>query len=215
MAEPTAQEQLFLELINRARLDPAGEAARYGIDLNAGLTAGTISTAQKQVLTFNELLNDSADGHTAWMMSADKFQHAECRRGNNRAGATDGGGGLQFFRIALNLGRKSCLGGSSAAIDANAYVLTLHKNLFLSAGHRSNTMKEGFKEIGVGATAGTFGGYNSLVVTQNFAVSGPEAFVTGVAYNDTNGDNFYSVGEGQGGITTELRLGSTLLGSTD
>ena len=58
MATPTDQEQLFLELINRARLDPAGEAVRYGIDLNKGLAAGTITTDQKQALTFNEYLAD-------------------------------------------------------------------------------------------------------------------------------------------------------------
>ena len=33
----SAAEQYLLELINRARLNPAAEAARYGIDLNAGL----------------------------------------------------------------------------------------------------------------------------------------------------------------------------------
>jgi hypothetical protein len=37
MILPTAQEQLFLELVNRARMDPLGEAARFGCDLNAGL----------------------------------------------------------------------------------------------------------------------------------------------------------------------------------
>jgi hypothetical protein len=36
MADPTAQEILDWALINRARLDPAGEAALYGIDLNEG-----------------------------------------------------------------------------------------------------------------------------------------------------------------------------------
>ena len=57
MAEMTAQEQLILELINRARMNPLGEAQRFGIDLNAGLAAGTISAAAKQVLAANPLLN--------------------------------------------------------------------------------------------------------------------------------------------------------------
>ncbi len=178
------------------------EAARYGIDLNAGLAAGTISTAQKQVLTFNEFLNDSADAHTAWMMSTGTFSHTGS--GGSNPGQRMAGAGYNFSGSPSTWGENLAWSGSSAAIDANAYVLTLHKNLFLSSGHRANTMKEAFKEIGVGATAGSFQGYNSLVVTQNFAVSGPASFVTGVAYNDTNGDNFYSVGEGQGGITTEL-----------
>ena len=43
----TAADQYILELVNRARLDPAGEAARLGIDLNEGLAAGTISATPK------------------------------------------------------------------------------------------------------------------------------------------------------------------------
>jgi Ca2+-binding RTX toxin-like protein len=214
MATPTNQEQLFLELINRARLDPAAEAARQGIDLNQGLSAGTITIAQKQPLTFNEYLNDSADAHTAWMLSADVFSH------------TGSGGSSSFQRMqaagyvfigSWMSGENLAWSGSTGAIDANAYVYTLHRNLFLSSGHRTNTMKEGYKEIGVGAAAGQFnsGGtnFNSLMVTQNFATSGTAAFVTGVAYNDTDLNNFYSVGEGQGGITTEVSLNSTVLDS--
>ena len=40
MAEATAREQLILELMNRARMDPAGEAARFGISLNKDLAGG-------------------------------------------------------------------------------------------------------------------------------------------------------------------------------
>ena len=71
----TAAEQYLLELINRARLDPAGEAARMGIDLNDGLSAGQISTSAKQVLAPNALLEAAATGHTQWMLSADVFSH--------------------------------------------------------------------------------------------------------------------------------------------
>ena len=46
-ATPTNDEQYMLELINRARANPAAEAATYGIDLNEGLSAGTISSAAK------------------------------------------------------------------------------------------------------------------------------------------------------------------------
>ena len=190
MATPTAQEQLFLELINRARLDPLGEAARYGVtDLNSGLAPGQLNAAQKQVLAFNELLNDSADGHTAWMRSANKFQH-ESADGVTKAGTRMAAAGYSFSGTPSSWGENLAWAGSSGSIDANAYVLTLHQNLFKSALHRAATLKDSFKEIGIGAAAGPFQGFNSLVVTQNFAVSGPNAFVTGVAYNDTNGDNF-------------------------
>ena len=38
----SASEQLLIEMINRARLDPEGEAALFGIDLNQGLSTGTL-----------------------------------------------------------------------------------------------------------------------------------------------------------------------------
>ena len=53
MSEPTALDQYLIELINRARLDPVGEAARLGIDLNQGLSQGQITTAPKQPLAFD------------------------------------------------------------------------------------------------------------------------------------------------------------------
>ena len=77
MAANTAQEQLMLELINRARMDPAGEAARQGISLNQGLAAGTISTAPKQVLAMNDQLVVAADNHSKWMLQYDVFSHQE------------------------------------------------------------------------------------------------------------------------------------------
>src|SRR5262245_58376639 len=57
--------QYMLELINRARTDPAAEAARpdYGIDLNEGLAPGTISADPKQPLAPNEWLLQTIEGH--------------------------------------------------------------------------------------------------------------------------------------------------------
>jgi len=57
---PSPQEQYLVELINRARADPAGEASRQLIDLNEGLAPGTISAAPKQPLAVNPLLTDGA-----------------------------------------------------------------------------------------------------------------------------------------------------------
>ena len=62
MSEPTALDQYLIELINRARLDPAGEAARLGIDLNQGLSQGKINTAPKQPLAFDPALTEFGAG---------------------------------------------------------------------------------------------------------------------------------------------------------
>lgn len=52
------------------------------------------------------------------------------------------------------------------------------------------------------------------MTTQNFARSGSGAFVTGVTYNDTDNNNFYSIGEGVGGRIFELLSGGAVIGST-
>ncbi len=59
----------------RARANPDAEAARYGIDLNEGLPAGTISAAAKQPLSFNPELTDAARAHSTWMLANDVFAH--------------------------------------------------------------------------------------------------------------------------------------------
>src|SRR5438552_15691489 len=71
--DPTAEEQLMLELVNRARANPAAEAARLGIDLNEGLEANTISAEPKQPLAFNPQLIQAARGHSQWMLDHDTF----------------------------------------------------------------------------------------------------------------------------------------------
>jgi hypothetical protein len=42
------------------------------------------------------------------------------------------------------------------------------------------------------------------MLTQNFARSGSNYFLTGVIYNDSNNNEFYDVGEGLNGITITI-----------
>ena len=63
MAIQTAAEQFILELLNRARLDPGAEAARYGFALNEGVPAvDTITTAAKQPLGHERQARQSGAG---------------------------------------------------------------------------------------------------------------------------------------------------------
>jgi len=71
----SAAEQYLLELINRARLDPQAEAARYGVSLNTGLAAGTISGTPVQVLAHNTELERAAVDHSEWMLATNTFSH--------------------------------------------------------------------------------------------------------------------------------------------
>jgi Ca2+-binding RTX toxin-like protein len=201
MSTFSAQEQLMLELVNRARLDPNAEAKRQGITLNQGIAAGSITGAAKQPLAGNTLLNDSATGHSQWMIDTDNFSHT-------------GAGGSSFDqRIAAALytplltgGENIAMRGTTGSVPFTGFVSLQHGDLFKSTtGHRQNILDPDFRELGVGALIGEFDGFNSVLTTQNFGTRSSAPIVTGVAYNDTVvNDNFYSVGEGRSGITVTV-----------
>ena len=218
MAELNAREQLFLELINRARMDPAGEAVRYGLaDLNSGLPAGTITAAPKQVLAPNALLTDAARAHSQWMIDTDVFDHTGVNGTNPGQRMTNAG---YVFTGSWTWGENIAWSGSTGALDANAAVFSEHRGLFLSAGHRENLLNGAFREAGIGALTGQFtpgapdpNTYNALMTTEAFARSGSKVFVTGVTYNDTDNNNFYSIGEGIGARNFELLVGGAVVAS--
>src|SRR5688500_14839836 len=66
----TPIEQYALELVNRDRMDPAAAAARYGVDLNEGLPAGTVSAAPGDPLAPDQSLLAAARGHVSYLASA-------------------------------------------------------------------------------------------------------------------------------------------------
>ena len=209
MANVTAQEQLMLELINRARLNPLAEAARQGVDLNQGLAPGTITTAQKQALAMNDLLVTSARTHSQWMLDTDTFSHTG-------SGGTDPG---QRMTAAGYVFTGSWAWGENIAwtgvfpgpIDATTAIVSQHVDLYLSPLHRENIFAEDFREIGVGQKIGSFlyngTNYSSSMVTQNFASTGTNRFITGVIYTDTTNNDFYDINEGVGGVGVSVAGG--------
>jgi Ca2+-binding RTX toxin-like protein len=206
------REQLFLELINRARLDPAAEAARYGVaDLSAG-TGKTISTAAKQVLAFNAQLLQSATAHNEDMISHNYFSHTgfDGSQLGTRISAAN------YSTSSYGYGENLSWRGTTGALNANAEVWNEHRDLFLSAGHRANILEAAFEEAGVSAlTATNYQGYNALVTTHNFGVRySAGVFVTGVHYTDSNNDDFYSIGESAAGRTVQLWQSDVLLATT-
>ena len=199
----SAQEQLLLELINRGRLDPSGEAARFGISLNEGLASGTISAAPKAPLALDIDLNESSAGHSSWMLAADIFSHTGVGGSSSndrmRAAGYDFGG---YWGSAENISWR----GTTGSLNTTAMIHEHYKGLFLSEGHRENTMGN-YREVGIAQETGSFTKngttYNSSMLTENFARTGTEAFITGVAFTDRDGDRFYDVGEGRSGITVD------------
>jgi Ca2+-binding RTX toxin-like protein len=215
VADLDAKEQLFLELINRARMDPLGEAQRMGLsDLNSGLAPGTISGAPMQVLAGNTYLEASAQAHADDMIARDYFAHNTL--GTNATPRDRMVAANYGTAVSFSSGENLAWTGSSGAYDANAAVLVQHKNLFLSAGHRSNILRAAYEDVGVGATVGNYQGLNAMMSAMNYGFDNvqTDVQVTGVHYTDSDNNDFYSIGEGQGGRSVSIFSGATLLGST-
>lgn len=208
--EMTAHEQLLLELINRARLDPEGEATRYGIDLNDGLDPGTISSAPKQPLAPNQSLIQAAGDHSQDMLDRDYFSHTSPEPDSTTFTERMAQAGYGSYTTA---GENIAWGGSTGPVDPLLQVLQRHSSLFRSAGHRENILGAGFREAGTGVRLGEYRGYNACMVTELFASRSGGYFLTGAAYDDLVAANsFYNVGEGLAGVSivaTNLSTGDT------
>lgn len=198
---PTDYEQLMLELVNWSRLDPVAAARKYDVGLNEGLAAGTISTGTKQPLAFDLDLIAAARAHSTWMLNTDTFSHTGSGGSSPQTRVAKAGFELDgTWRVLENLAYY----GATGTLDRTEAVESMILNLFLSEEHRVNTLNGTVRQIGIGLSTGTFtvGGsdYKTLMATEDFALSGTGVFVTGVIYKDSDGDDFYSVGEGVGGL---------------
>jgi Ca2+-binding RTX toxin-like protein len=199
----SAIEQYLLELINEARLDPLAKAASLGIDLNAGLAPGTLNGSPKQALAHNAILSQAAEGHSDWMLATNTFSHQG--DGGSSAGERMAAAGYDFTG-SWTWGENLAWYGTTGTVDLHAAADTHDSGLFLSAGHRVNLLADAYREVGLAQVEGQFTHsngttYNASMLTEKFARTGTEVFLTGVAYTDTDGDDFYSVGEGEAGLS--------------
>jgi len=175
MPAPTAFEQYMMELVNRER-----------------------ALDGDQPLAFDFDLNESAELHSQWMIAVDQFSHEGA--GGSTPTQRMQAAGYQLtgsWTTGENIAWQSLRGASGIQDD----VYDLHVALMNSPGHRANILNGTFRELGVGIEVGAYQGYTGAFVTQNFAKTGSAFFITGVAFDDLDGDAFYDVGEGLGGLT--------------
>jgi hypothetical protein len=127
-------------------------------------------------------------------------------------GPTTSGG---FFPGPENVAENVSIGsGPFTGAKLVATILQQHNDLFTDQtvagrGHRMSTMLTYWREIGIGISAGSDNGQNktwdSLYTVQNFGrIANSTPFITGVVYQDTNGNGFYDPGEGIGGIRVDV-----------
>lgn len=219
-ASPSPFEQLTVELINQARLNPSGEYERWvtnapqrvqdAIDFfNVDLT---ILKEQFDALVpvapvaWNEALGVSSAAYSQLMLDTDTQSH-----------------GLDGLGIGARLAASGYANWSGASENIFAFAEFAehaHAGFFIDwgftatgiqqpPGHRNTIMNPNRVEVGVGMVEGTGDGsgpganpVGPMLVTHHFGNRFDyQAQITGVIFNDQNGDRFYTMGEGVAGAT--------------
>jgi Ca2+-binding RTX toxin-like protein len=178
MSEPNAFEQYQLELINQER-----------------------AAAGAQPLAFDLTLNNAAEQHSLWMLAADVFEHTGSGGSSPSQRMTAAGYALTG---AWSTGENIAWASLRSPTGYQDEVLLLHTNLMNSPGHRANILNDTFREVGIGFEIGEFQGWQAAMVSQDFAKTGTANFLTGVAFDDQDGDHAYDPGEGLAGLSVSV-----------
>ncbi|HLY09913.1 MAG TPA: CAP domain-containing protein [Planctomycetota bacterium] len=211
--EPSPEETLIVELMNRFRANPSAEAELIA---PPGKSGGGVDwkmfrdemKALKPMppVVFNLDLLDAARKHSYYMIH-NGLTHDEVAGKPGFYGASPGD------RIKLS-GFKGA-GWAENAFAGSGGALDSHQGFLVDAGagpggmqpergHRKN-MIASFREVGPGGVPTARG----LSVTHDFG-SRDVRMAGGVVYIDANGNNFYDVGEGVGQVTITSSDGSAV-----
>lgn len=200
MANLTAREQLMLELINRARMDPKGEAARLDVTLKAG------QGKPVQVLAGNDELQAAAYNHSGWMLINNELTSVEAKGSASFIARTPLERMVAYGYAVTGkyaYGENVSWTGATTVPDFTAAIVDQYESLFAGAAGRGRILRPAFQEVGIGQQAGNFVDagetYVASMVTQDFMRAGTKVFVTGVIYTDIIDNDFYDAGEGIAG----------------
>jgi hypothetical protein len=205
----------MLELINRARMNPAQEGVLldtldtwYSREARTrkpsfftNLRAEFASYPAAAPLAFHPKLIQAARAHSADMIARNFFDHV------NPSGQDPTARGAA---VGYDAGIGENLTGAGATnadeVMHNHFGLLVdYDNVDLNypLGHRLNILSTAYTEAGMGLAGGYYGGR----ITQDFG-GPPRAYIVGVAYNDANGNSAYDPGEGLAGVSVRPDTGN-------
>ncbi|HLP28906.1 MAG TPA: CAP domain-containing protein [Candidatus Didemnitutus sp.] len=221
--DPSPEEQLMLEMINRARANPTEEGIRlmdtddarvqqaYSFwQINKSATKQAFTTyAQRPPLAFHPALMTAAAAHSKDMDD------------NNFQGHTSSNGDDLGDRYAnVSYASMGTYGENVAAYSESVWHGHCGLNVDwgeenqVQLGHRTNIMNISnylFTEIGIGIIINDqglqTGHVGPYVITQDFGLRSVR-YITGVVYNDKNSNGFYDVGEGLAGVSVKPNRGT-------
>ncbi len=188
--QPTAVEQLFLEQLNDIRANPAAYGQAIGLPAIANV-------APAAPLALDAHLIQSAQGHSADMNANNYFGHYDLAGHDPGWRETNAGYAWHDFGESIAAGYSSSADTLKALI-VDAGVSDLGHRLHLLA------MNNADKSAGVGVTMNGSGTYVNYYTIDTGSTYDNRAFVTGVVFNDANGNGKYDVGEGLSGVTVSV-----------
>ncbi len=210
--EPTPQETLILEYINRGRGDPKAETARiappgkkiWGIDLDMfRKEMNQIKAAAP--LVFNLDLLKAARRHSHYLILHGRGGHDEIPGKKGFTGKSTGerakAVGYRYRRVTENV-----LVHVSSPWQAHVVFIVDRGpggtgGMQPGRGHRAGIFSPEVREYG-----GSYLSHGSkAIVTEMFGMRRGGRFVGGVAYVDKNKNGFYDIGEGIGGVQIMVR----------
>jgi uncharacterized protein YkwD len=219
---PSAEEQLFLELTNRARLYPDEELDRLVLDADSqtGITSNITSALRffdvdmaelarqfasleaVSPLAWNGALAQSADTHGQLMINFDSQSHNLPGESDLLQRARDAGyDNLQVIAENIFAFAEDPVHGHAGFHIDWGYTET---GIQEPPGHRIAIMNDAFTEIGLSAIGESDPGTSvgPMVVTQHFGNRFDHTpQLMGVVFDDLDNDGFYDIGEGLGDIT--------------
>src|SRR5262245_35795551 len=211
IGDPTDEEQLYLEYINRARADPTAEGVRLANttdpDVLSAYNFFSVNlTLMQQELSANPPVPPLA--MNSQLLAAARA-HSQDELTYDYQGHNDHDGTTFATRVAAQGYPASQLGENVDAAPVSVFYG--HAGLVVDWGlsvplHRININSPNYREIGIGVISGITDpskmNVGPQIVTQDFGTQfNPSPLITGVVYYDLNGNNFYDVGEGIGGVT--------------
>jgi hypothetical protein len=225
IGSPTDEEQLYLEYINRARANPPHEGwilatttdpdvlaayAYFSVDTNLMQSQFNAITSSPPV-AMNGQLMAAARGHSQDMF-VNQYQSHTGTDGSS-PGDRITAQGYNWYTYGENVYSYSesvFYGHAGFEVDWGPGT----GGMQVPPGHRLSIHNSTFREVGIGVVDGTNGSVGPQLVTQDFATSqSATPLITGVVYYDLNGNGFYDVGEGIGGVTVQVP-GSTYFAIT-
>lgn len=219
IGEPTNEEQYYLELINRARANPAAEGVRLALATDPNITSAynyfgvNLVLMQSQFalilpappLSMNASLLTAARAHSQNMLQNNYQGHngPDGSLSTRLAGYTSGANGWSIGENVFAYAKSVWYGHAAFQVDWGGSAAT--GGMQSPPGHRQNIHNPTFREVGVGVVLGSNGSVGPQLVTQDFGmVGGLLPFITGVVYRDLNNNGFYDPGEGVGGVTVTV-----------